>query len=215
VKSPQEKRRKLSAWTPARPSRSHIQFYKGSARQCVHALFKNEVAVITFQYDDVEDHEPDELPKPRRGLSLIIVVLLAMTGSGSAFVWRAYGTSGVPVFPSFTSTSAPSAVAATEDKALGLKDFQAFAQQSAAQMQAATQLLGSQQAEIKRLSEQMAALAVKLAAIQQAVASLQPVAPAAGTIPIVPPARKKPTIPKPAEASPSGAPPAPPLQLNR
>jgi len=82
-----------------------------------------------------------------------------------------------------------------------LKDFQAFQQQITAQTQAATQLLGSQQAEIKRLSEQITVLATKLDAVQRSVAAVQ-VAPPPAPMPIkpapipMPPVRKKPVVQK-------------------
>jgi hypothetical protein len=164
-----------------------------------------------YRTDDV-DYEPEEPPKRRRGFRLIVVVALAIVGIVSALIWRAYGGSG-PAFPSFTSASAPSA--ATGDKAVGIKDFQAFQQQLASQMQASTQLLGSQQAEIKRLSEQVAALAAKLDEFQHAVTFPQPAPTASVPKPAAPPVRKKPAAPKPVGASPAETPPPPPLQLSR
>jgi uncharacterized coiled-coil protein SlyX len=75
-------------------------------------------------------------------------------------------------------------------------------QQLAGQVQAATQLLASQQAEIKRLSDQLAALTGKIDALQQ------PATPAP-----VAPVRKKPAAPAPVAGAPP--PPPPPLQLSR
>jgi uncharacterized coiled-coil protein SlyX len=87
-----------------------------------------------------------------------------------------------------------------------VSDLQAVQQQLAGQVQAATQLLASQQAEIKRLSDQLAALTGKFDAVQQ------PVAPAPAPAPKqVAPARKKPAAPAPVAANPTGA----PLQLSR
>ena len=77
-----------------------------------------------------------------------------------------------------------------------LKDLQAFQQQITAQTQAATQLLGSQQAEIKRLSEQMTALAAKLDTLQRSVTSVQVAPPAPVPKPIMPPVRKKTSSPQ-------------------
>jgi uncharacterized coiled-coil protein SlyX len=166
---------------------------------------------VTYQYDNDVDYEPEEPPKRRRWLPVMVVVALAITGSASAFLWRAYGNN-VPMFPSFGST--PPADAG--DKVVVLRDLQAFQQPIVAQTQASTQLLAAQQAEIKRLSDQMAALNAKLDALQHSVASVQP--PAAAPLPrpvAPPPVRKKPAVPKPAEASPGGGPPPAPLQLNR
>jgi uncharacterized coiled-coil protein SlyX len=131
---------------------------------------------VTFRYDDDVDFEPEEIeaPKRRRWLPYAVVAMLAVTGSASAFLWRAYGNTGLSL-PSFGSS--PPADAG--DKVVMLKDLQAFQQPIVAQTQAATQLLAAQQAEIKRLSDQMAALNAKLDALQHSVASVQP--PAAAT----------------------------------
>ena len=164
---------------------------------------------MTYRFgDDVED-EPEEVPRGRRWISVMVVLGLAATGSASAFLWLAYGNN-IPTFPSFSSTSSADA----GDKVVMLKDLQAFQQQITAQTQAATQLLGSQQAEIKRLSEQMTALATKVDTLQRSVTSAQVAPPA--PIPIkpapvpMPPVRKKPVVPKPVEEPPGDAP-SPPL----
>jgi hypothetical protein len=166
---------------------------------------------VTYRLgDDVED-EPEEAPRGRRWISVIVVLGLAATGSASALLWRAYGDN-LPTFPSFGSTSS----AAPGDKVVMLKDLQAFQQQITSQTQAASQLLESQQAEIKRLSEQMTALATKVDTLQRSVTSAQVAPPA--PIPIkpapipMPPVRKKPVVPKPVEEPPAEAPPSPPLQ---
>jgi hypothetical protein len=79
-------------------------------------------------------------------------------------------------------------------------------------MQAATQLLGAQQAQIKGLSDQVAALAGKLDTLQRATAPA-PAVPVPK--PVVAPVRKKPVAAKPVDATPAEAPPPPPLQLSR
>jgi hypothetical protein len=169
---------------------------------------------VTYRLEDDVEYEPEEAPRRRRWISVIVFLGLAATGSASAFLWRAYGNN-IPTFPSFGST--PPAEAG--DKVVMLKDLQAFQQQITAQTQAATQLVGSQQAEIKRLSEQMTGLATKLDTLQSSITSVQVAPPA--PIPIkpapipMPPVRKKPVVPKPVEGPPAEAPPTPPLQLSR
>lgn len=153
-----------------------------------------------------EDYEPEEAPGRRRWFPVIVVVGLAIVGSGSAFLWRAYGHSG-PALPSFAYVNGASQAAS--DGVVALKDIQAVQQQLVGQMQQATQVLGAQQAEIKRLSDQVMALAGKVDALQRSVAASQ-TAPVSN--PIVAPARKKPPAPKSVQTSPAGAPP-PPLQL--
>jgi phage shock protein A len=158
------------------------------------------------RYDDSYD-EPQEKPKRASWVSTAVVaLLLACVGVGLAFFWRAYGGS-VAALPSIAA--APSGAAAAV-KSVGPADLQALQQQLAGQIQAVTQLQASQQAEIKRLSDQLAALTGKVDALQQPVAPA-PVAKQAA------PVRKKPA-PAPVAANPAGAaapPPAPPLQLSR
>ena len=166
---------------------------------------------MTFRYDDEADYEREEIeaPERRRWPFYVVVVMLAATGIVSAFAWRAYGNGG-PGLP-FVGSAAP---ADTGDRVVTLKDLQAFQQPIVAQTEAANQLLAAQQAEVKRLSDQMAALNAKLDALQRSIASVQPAAAAPVPKPVAP-ARKKPAVPKPVGASPTGAPPPPPLQLSR
>jgi flagellar basal body-associated protein FliL len=162
---------------------------------------------VTYRSEDDVEYETEEAPRRgRRWISIIVILALAATGSASAFLWRAYGNN-FPTFPSFGATPAADA----GDKVIVQKDLQAFQQQITAQTQAATQLLGSQQAEIKRLSEQMTGLATKLDTLQRSVTSLQVTAPIPSKpAPIpMPPVRKKPVAPKPAEEPAAEAPPSP------
>jgi uncharacterized coiled-coil protein SlyX len=76
-------------------------------------------------------------------------------------------------------------------------------------MQQAMQVLGAQQAEIKRIADQITVLAGKVDSIQRSLTTSQ-TAPVSN--PVAAPARKKPPVPKPAQTSPTGAA-SPPLQL--
>jgi uncharacterized coiled-coil protein SlyX len=162
------------------------------------------------RYDDHYD-EPEEKPK-RTSLvpTAVVALLLVCVGVGLAFFWRAYGGS-VSALPSIAAVNGPAAApSAAAVKGVGAADLQALQQQLAGQIQAVNQLLASQQAELKRLSDQLAALTGKVDALQQPVAPA-PVAKQAA------PARKKPA-PAPVAANPAGAaapPPPPPLQLSR
>jgi uncharacterized coiled-coil protein SlyX len=127
---------------------------------------------------------------------IAVVAGLALLGSASAWAWYVWGD-GLPALPSFTSSGpAPGAAPAeVPDKTVGLKDFQAFQQQIAATMQSTAQLVAAQQAEIKRLSDQVAALSAKIDTLQPPAASAQAAAP----VPPPPPtaaARKRPPTPK-------------------
>jgi hypothetical protein len=162
------------------------------------------------------DNQPDEADyetreEPAGWLKIAAVAaLLAIIGASSAVLWRAY-SGNLWALPSFASGAEPAVVA---DKPVGLKDFQALQQQIAGSAQSTTQLLAAQQAEIKRLADQVAVLAAKVDLLERPTASAQASLPVAQAV--APAARKKPVAPKPAPAiSVGGAPLPPPVQLNR
>jgi uncharacterized coiled-coil protein SlyX len=158
--------------------------------------------------DEIEDlHGP--VPERRRWVPIAVVAGLALLGSASAWAWYAWGN-GLPALPSFmSSVAAPGAAPAVPDKTVGLKDFQAFQQQTAATLQSTAQLVAAQQAEIKRLSDQVAALAAKIDAQQRPAASAQAAAPAPPPSPPPPAARKKPAAAKPPPGISTGGAPLP------
>jgi uncharacterized coiled-coil protein SlyX len=115
---------------------------------------------------------------------------LALLGVATAVLWRVYG-GGIATLPSFASVAAPSAAPPDPaDKPVGLKEFQALQQQIAGSLQSSAQVVAAQQAEIKRLSDQVSALSAKIDALQPAAASAQAAAPAPPPPP--PAARKRP-----------------------
>ncbi|MDP1584922.1 MAG: hypothetical protein Q8M18_15995 [Bradyrhizobium sp.] len=144
---------------------------------------------MTYRIDDeaIDDETGDTFDQESgRGplFHIILGVMLACFGSGSALAARAYGMS-FPTLPSFTSVaSSPAPVAA---KPVALSDFHALQQQLAASMQSTDRLLAAQQAEIKRLSDQVVALSGKLDLLQRPLASAQ------GALPVAAP----PPAPKP------------------
>jgi uncharacterized coiled-coil protein SlyX len=154
--------------------------------------------------DDV-DYQTRQKPERRRWVPIAVVAGLAMFGAAAALLWHAW-SNGLPALPSFTSITAPGAAPAdVPDKTVGLRDFQAFQQQVTATMQSTAQLVAAQQAEIKRLSDQVSALAAKIDALQA------PAAPAQAAAPVPPPpppaARKRPAAAKlPPGISTGGAP---------
>jgi hypothetical protein len=114
---------------------------------------------------DGEAYDVDE-DEPRRGLLswILIVALLMGTGSGSALLWRTFA--GGPIIPSPTST-------ASAEKPSGQGDLEGLRQQITGSVQSTQQLLAAQQAEIKRLSDQVSALSGKLDLLQRPVTSAQ------------------------------------------
>jgi uncharacterized coiled-coil protein SlyX len=143
--------------------------------------------------EEIEDlHQP--VPERRRWVPIAVVAGLALLGSASALLWYVWGN-GLPALPSFTSSVAAPGAAPAEvpDKTVGLKDFQAFQQQIAATLQSTAQLVAAQQADIKRLSDQVAALTAKLDTLQNPATSAPAATPAP---PPAPAARKRPAAPK-------------------
>jgi uncharacterized coiled-coil protein SlyX len=168
------------------------------------------------------DNHPDDAvfetrPAPRRSRTVLFgfaAIALAVIGAGSAVVWHSFGGSlpALPSLPSFASTSAtepPAAPAvAAADKPVGLKDLQALQQQITASIQSNAQLLASQQAELKRLADQVAVLTAKVDLLERPAASAQASVPPPAPPPPPPVApRKRPAAPKqPAGISVGGAP---------
>jgi uncharacterized coiled-coil protein SlyX len=160
--------------------------------------------------DEIEDLHPPA-PARRRWVPIAVVAGLALLGSASAWAWYVWDN-GLPALPSFTSSvAAPGAApAVAPDKSVGQKDFQAFQQQIAATLQSTAQLVAAQQAEIKRLSDQVAALTAKIQTLQSPATSPQAAAPAPSP-PATPAARRRPIAPKePPGISVGGAPLPPP-----
>lgn len=160
--------------------------------------------------DTGELHRPP--PRRRRWVPIAVVAALAVLAVASASLWYVWGN-GLPAlpsfaWPSFTSATAPAAPAEVPDKTVGLKEFQALQQQIAATTQSTAQLVAAQQAEIKRLSDEVSALAAKIEQLQNPPPAAQ--APAASPPPpATPAARKRPAAARPAPGISVGGAPLP------
>ena len=88
-----------------------------------------------------------------RGTAIVICVVLALTGSGAAFLWREYG-GALDDFAIFKSEAAPQAVS--------LKVFDEYQQAVAGNLRRYSGMLQAQDAEIKRLSDQVLQLTMKI-----------------------------------------------------
>jgi uncharacterized coiled-coil protein SlyX len=164
---------------------------------------------VAHLFEDARDQTEEPAPGRRRWVSIAVAAALALFGSASALLWHAWG-GGLSELPSFTSSAAPgSASAEIPDKTVGLKDFQVFQQQIAATMQSTAQLVAAQQAEIKRLSDQVAVLAAKIDTLQRPPASAQAAAPVPPPPAPPPAARKKPAAAKPPPGISTGGAPLP------
>jgi hypothetical protein len=126
-------------------------------------LYKHEGE---FQADPV-----DEEPVKRRGRTLAVCLLLALIGSGSAFLWYYYGVAITG--PAASKTDAISQLTVTT------QELQQSQQGIAVDMRRTQEILQGQQADIKRLSDEIARLAASLDSIQssarEAQAAAQPV----------------------------------------
>jgi cell division protein FtsB len=154
--------------------------------------------------NDTDDQDQEE-PVRRRWVPFAIVSGLVLLGVASALLWRTYGDS-LPALTFFR----PEKAAVAADIAgipVGLKDFQAFQQQIAGTMQSTAQLLAAQQAEIKRLSDQMFELNAKIDTLQRPAVSAQAAIPV--PTPAAPAASKKKPAPKPAATISTGGAPLP------
>jgi uncharacterized coiled-coil protein SlyX len=165
---------------------------------------------VAYRTDDshaVDDdlYEVDEDDEPRRGLLswILIVALLIGTGSGSALIWRSFG--GGPILTSLTSTTT---AIATSERPPGRGDLDVLRQEVTGSVQSTQQLLAAQQAEIKRLTEQVSALSGKLELLQRPVTSAQAAIPVPAPKAVVPAPKKKPEIAKPVAAKPADVKPA-------
>lgn len=159
---------------------------------------------MTYRIDDEIGDTPDQEPGRGPLFHIVIGVMLVCFGSGSALVARAYGM-GLPTLPSFTSVA--SSAAPVGVKPAALSDLQALQQQVAGSVQSTERLLAAQQAEIKRLSDQVVALSGKLDLLQRPLSSAQAALPAA--VPAPPAPKPKPVAAakpkKPAAAQSTGA----------
>jgi uncharacterized coiled-coil protein SlyX len=99
------------------------------------------------------------------GVSVIVVCLSALAVIGSVTVIA------LPNFNNFVEKSSPEmASSPTPDSVVGasLKEIQSSQQQSAAVLESLTQNSAAQQADLKRISDQLSSLATRMDALQNA-----------------------------------------------
>jgi hypothetical protein len=159
---------------------------------------------------------PVLLQKRRIGGSgaLVIVAALTVIAAAAGYLWLNYDR--------FIEASSARPVAAPEpanvEEMVTLKDFQSFQQQTTESMRSTKEDIAAEQADLKKLSDQVWALATRIDALQTPAetAAAQPVVPAQPVIPQRP-AAKKPRRPKPAgPISVGGAPlPTAPAQVDQ
>ena len=124
------------------------------------------------EYEGEFQSDPDNKESVGRlGRTLAVCLLLALIGSGSAFLWYYYGAAITG--PAASKTDAISQLTVTVQ---GLQQSQ---QGIAVDVRRNQEILQAQQADIKRLSDEIAQLAAKLDFVQssarEAQAAAQPV----------------------------------------
>jgi hypothetical protein len=126
--------------------------------------------------------------------------MCAVGGSAGAYLWVNFGDQArTAVFGIPTATS--STVATSAEQPVSRADFEAFERPILDTLHSLTARLDAQQADLKRLADQVAGLSAKLETAQAATSSIPaqtPVAPIAAPVPPRPPTvaqRKKPAAP--------------------
>jgi hypothetical protein len=130
----------------------------------------------------------------------IALIVFAVGASACAYLWVNHGDqvrTAVFAIPSATGST----VAASREQPVSRADFDAFERQMADTLRSMTVHLDAQQADLKRLADQVAALSAKVETTQGATSSIPaqtPVAPVATPAPPRPPTivqRRKPAAP--------------------
>jgi hypothetical protein len=130
----------------------------------------------------------------------ILLIFCAVSGTACAYLWINFGDQArTAVFgiPSATSST----VAASEEKPIARGDFEAFERPILDTLHSMTARLDAQQADLKRLADQVAGLSAKVETIPAATPALPDqtaVAPVAAPVPPPPTVaqRRKPTAPR-------------------
>jgi hypothetical protein len=130
------------------------------------------------EYDTEPAPHLGRLKSSRPTIAIAIFILLALIGAGTAFFWYEYDSSF-----SFKSETAPPVVS--------LKTFEAFQQAVDGSLQRDHELLKIQDAQLKRMSDQVLQLVMKLDLLESNARNAQ----AAIPVPVAPKAAPK----KPAE----------------
>lgn len=169
---------------------------------------------------------PAALPKRRRSGAVGIIIVLLLLGAGGGYLWLNYNETLTDLVHSVTGNTgshddAQGLATAPAEGGVSAADFATFQQQTGSSIQAATDLLGAQQAELKRLSDQIQGLTTQLADLTSKIDHVQgrgtpPQAASAAALaprpvrpaPTAP--RKRPAVDKPAGAISVGGAPLPP-----
>jgi hypothetical protein len=157
-----------------------------------------------FNYLARGDQQPILQQRGRSGLGVLkTVVVLTVIATAGAYLWVSYGDLVQPASGAAQPAAAPM-VADGEEPATE-KDFEALKRQVGKSLQTMLEDIDAQKADLKKLSDQVAALSAKIDALQNAATPAPlPVAPARP--PVVTTRKKNPTPKTPGPISIGGAP---------
>jgi hypothetical protein len=146
------------------------------------------------QNQEIQPDQRHELPQLRHRSSWVAaaVVVFAVLGCASAYLWFSYGDQVRSTVLAEAPTAPP--VVASGQEAVSRSDFETFKRQMADSLQSAIADLDTQKADIKRLSGQVAALASKMEASQSEPVTAPVQAPVLTTIPAMHVAPPRPAI---------------------
>jgi hypothetical protein len=144
----------------------------------------------------------------------IAVVMFAVIASGAAYLWLSYDDQ---VRSEVLAAPPGGPVIASGEESVSRADFDTFKRQAAESLQSTIEGPDAQKADLKRLSDQVAALSANVDALQSATSSMPaqaPIVPAATSIvpsrPAVMAQHKRPSVPKPSGPISIGGAPLPP-----
>jgi uncharacterized coiled-coil protein SlyX len=155
---------------------------------------------------------PVQLTGGRSRKGIVLATLLVILGAAAVFGWLSFGDELAEL--GFFAKAPGSTASMGVGDSVAATEFTAFQAQTSASLQSATQLLNAQQAELKRLSEQLAGLNARIDGLQSTVAAAAPAPSASGVPPVGTPqaaaaspaaAAPRPTAPRKRPAQPAGA----------
>jgi uncharacterized coiled-coil protein SlyX len=152
---------------------------------------------------------PVQLSSGRSRKGIALAAVLVVLGAAAVWGWLSFGDELAEL--GFSAKAPGSTASIGVGDSVATAEFTAFQAQTSASLQSATQLLTAQQAELQRLSEQLAGLTARIDGLQSAIAAAAPAGP--GTQPASPTAAPaapaaaapRPTAPRKRPAQPSGA----------
>jgi uncharacterized coiled-coil protein SlyX len=151
--------------------------------------------------ETLSTQHPVLLQRRRFGASgaLVVVAALAVIAASAGYLWLNYDR----FIEAASARAVPAPEPANVEEMATLKDFQSFQQQTSESMRSTNQDIAAQQADLRKLSDQVSALTARIDVLQSA-AEPAPAQPATLAEPVIPPRpaaivpRKKPRIPNPA-----------------